>query len=84
MEIIEVADPVSNNDFSVRKFIKMGDNHYVEIQPKQIAYRIKISSSDYHEALRAYYSSKSVHCYPIEGNPEDGTFEEVVYEMIIK
>lgn len=84
MEIIEIADPLKKDDFSVRKFIKMGEKHYVEIQPKQIAYRIKISPSDYNKALRAYYDSKTIHCYPIAGDHEDGTFEEVIYEMIIK
>lgn len=84
MEIIEIAETSGTNDFSVIKIIKIGENHYVEIQPKQNAYRIKISSSDYHKALSAHYSSKSISCYPLEGNPEDGTFEEVVYEMIIE
>ncbi len=84
MEIIVVADPVTDNDFSVRKFIKEGENHYVEIQPKQKAYRIKISSSDYNNALSAYYSSKSINCYPLKGDPEDGVFEDVIYEMIIE
>lgn len=84
MEIIEVTDPVGKDDFSVRKFIKAGENHYVEIRPKQNVFRIKISSTDYHKALRAHYSSKSINCYPLKGYPEDGIFEEVVYEMIIE
>ena len=84
MEIIEIADTCGKKDFSVKKIIKMEDKHYVEIQPDQKAYRIRISPSDYHAALRAYYSSQSINCYPLQGEPEDGIFENAVYELTIK
>jgi hypothetical protein len=83
VEIIEITSSVSNNNFSVRKFIKSGESHYVEIQPGQKAYRIRITSSDYHKGLRAYYSSRTISCYPIDGVLTDGTFEEVEYQMNI-
>lgn len=83
MEIIEVTNALRNDDFSVKKFIKMGDNHYVEIQPKQKAYRIKISTSDYYKGLKAYYSFRKISCYPMACVQKDGTLEVVVYQMNI-
>ena len=81
MEIINTSDPTNNNSFAVKKFIKSGDNHYATIQPYRTEYRIKISSSDYHKGLKAYYMSKSINCYPIDGELQGDTFEEVIYEM---
>lgn len=84
MEIIEIADTCGKKDFSVKKIIKVDDKHYVEIQPDQKAYRIRISQADYRAALRAYHSSQSINCYPLQGEPEDGIFEDAVYELTIK
>jgi hypothetical protein len=81
MEIINTPDSSNNNSFAIKKFIKEGDKYYVLIQPHKTKLKIRIDSSDYHKGLRAYYMSKSINCYPINGRLQGDTFEEVIYEM---
>ena len=84
MEIINTPDPSNNNSFAIKKFIKEGDKFYVLIQPHITKYKIRINSADYYKGLRAYYMSKSINCYPIDGILYGDTFEEVIYEMEIE
>lgn len=75
---------VKGNDFSVREFIFMGNKYYAVIHPKGTTYWVRISQQDYYKGLKAYYSSKSVQCYPIEGTLNNDVFEDVKYELVIK
>ena len=83
MEIIDVSDQIDANEFGIKKFIDAGNKYYAVIQPYGANYKIEISASDYHKALRAYYRSKSISCYPIDGNLVGDTFENATYEIDI-
>ena len=84
MEITDLVNPVKGNDFSVKEFIRLEDKYYAVIKPKGTAFWIRISPSDYRKGLIAYYSARSIQCYPIEGELKDDMFEEVVYYLVIK
>jgi hypothetical protein len=84
MEISDFTDSSGKNDFSVKEFIRVEEKYYAVIKPKGTAYWIRISPSDYRKGLIAYYSARSIQCYPIDGELKDDMFEEALYDLVIE